>query len=135
MNKKGKSEAKSNKDKRLSGNRVPIQLLVDYRCNGNYLFDFCRDLGTGGIFIETETPPENASEVELTFTIPDSKETLKTKGSVIWIQSKIADRPDLIPGIGVQFTDFTSDQRKALENFVDRYRQGETAKSGSKHSA
>jgi uncharacterized protein (TIGR02266 family) len=135
MNKKGKSEPKSNKDKRLSGNRVPIQLLVDYRCNGNYLFDFCRDLGTGGIFIETETPPTNDSEVELTFTIPDSKETLKTKGSVIWIQQKVADRPDLIPGIGVQFTDFTSDQRKMLELFVERYRANAADAKDSKHSA
>ena len=135
MNKKGKSETKSNKDKRLSGNRVPIQLLVDYRCNGNYLFDFCRDLGTGGIFIETETPPSNASEVELTFTIPDSKETLKTKGSVIWVQKKVTDRPDLIPGIGVQFSDFTSDQRKTLELFVERYRASGAEDSDSKHTA
>lgn len=39
-----------------SGRRIPIQLLVDYKSEGNYLFDFCRDLGTGGVFIQTNKP-------------------------------------------------------------------------------
>ena len=42
------------KDARVD-HRVDVKLLVDYS-NGSYLFDFCRDLGTGGVFIETETP-------------------------------------------------------------------------------
>lgn len=101
--------------------RVPIQLLVDYRAGGNYLFDFCRDLGTGGVFIETGDPLPTGSSIELTFTIPDSKETLKAKGKVIWSQGKIADKPDLHAGMGVQFSEFSADQRVILENFLERH--------------
>ena len=45
------------KDARID-HRVDVQLLVDYSANGSYLFDFCRDLGTGGAFIETANPQE-----------------------------------------------------------------------------
>jgi type IV pilus assembly protein PilZ len=108
-----KKEARANQ-------RIPIQLLVDYRCNGHYLFDFCRDLGTGGVFIETDTPLVHGSTVDLTFTLPDSKETLQTKGKVIWVQSSVPNKK-LTPGMGVQFEAFDKKQREILERFVKRY--------------
>ena len=100
--------------------RVPVQLLVDYRCGGHYLFDFCRDLGTGGVFIQTDKPLSSGSSVDLTFTLPDSKETLVAKGKVIWVQNEVPGR-DLIPGMGVQFDTFSPEQRQLLEDFVERY--------------
>lgn len=100
--------------------RVPIQLLVDYKADGHYLFDFCRDLGTGGVFIETKQPLSSGSEIELTFTIPDSKETLRTTGKVIWSQSPIANRTDVNVGMGVQFTQFSENQRRLLDDFIRR---------------
>src|SRR4051812_17193085 len=66
--------------------RIPVQLLVDYKSDGTYLFDFCKDLGAGGVFIQTKTPLPQGSTVDLTFTIPDSKETLEASGKVIWVQ-------------------------------------------------
>lgn len=104
-----------------TGRRVPIQLLVDYKANGNYLFDFCKDLGAGGVFIQTTKPLPTGSTIDLTFTIPDSKETLITKGKVIWVQDPVADRSDLTPGMGVQFDGFSGEQRRLLEDFVQRY--------------
>jgi type IV pilus assembly protein PilZ len=103
------------------GRRVPIQLLVDYKADGNYLFDFCKDLGTGGVFIQTTKPLPTGSSIDLTFTIPDSKETLMAKGKVIWVQNPVADRKDLTPGMGVQFDGFSVEQRRLLEDFVQRY--------------
>jgi uncharacterized protein (TIGR02266 family) len=101
--------------------RVPIQLLVDYKSGGHYLFDFCRDLGTGGVFIETNNPLSTGSDIELTFTIPDSKETMRTKGKVIWSQPPISTRSEVKPGMGVQFTQFDESQRKTLDDFINRY--------------
>lgn len=101
--------------------RVPIQLLVDYRSGGNYLFDFCRDMGSGGVFIETNNPLAVGSDMELTFTIPDSKETLRTVGKVIWSQGPIQDRRDISVGMGVQFTNFSEQNRKTLDSFIQRY--------------
>lgn len=100
--------------------RVPIQLLVDYRSGGSYLFDFCKDVGAGGVFIETKTPLSSGSEIDLTFTIPDSKETLRTKAKVIWSQGPVLGRADINVGMGVQFTEFSDSQRKKLEDFLTR---------------
>ena len=115
------NEPVKDQDKRESGARVPIQLLVDYNRNGNYLFDFCKDLGTGGIFIQTDEPQPHGSEIELTFTIPDSKETITTKGTVLWVNIHVDNRKDLSSGMGIQFQSFTEEQRKTLEDFVQRY--------------
>lgn len=118
----GGDKVQRSKDDRTH-QRVPVQLLVDYRSDGNYLFDFCRDLGTGGVFIETKQPLSHGSVVELTFTLPDSKETLEAKGRVIWVQTEIPGK-SLTPGMGVQFEDFTPDQRRLLHEFVERYNRG-----------
>lgn len=120
--KKKKTTATKNKGKEgREGHRVPIQLLVDYKSEGHYLFDFCRDLGTGGVFIETKKPLTMGSNIELTFTIPDSKETLNTKGKVIWVQNQVENREDLTPGMGVQFDQFSDTQKRQLDKFVERY--------------
>ncbi len=124
------SKKKPGKEGR-EGQRVPIQLLVDYKAEGHYLFDFCRDLGSGGVFIETNAPLSQGSPIDLTFTIPDSKETLMTKGKVIWVQTPVENRHDLTPGMGVQFEAFTGKQRKILEDFVGRY-HGDKFKAGNK---
>ena len=111
------------KDDRVD-QRVPIQLLVDYRSpNGSYLFDFCRDLGTGGVFIETKKPLEMGSDVSLVFTIPDSKETLEATGKVIWVQGEMPEK-DMVAGMGVQFDAFSPEQRETLDKFIERYRGG-----------
>ena len=114
--------------------RIPVQLLVDYKCDGNYLFDFCRDLGTGGIFIETQSPLPQGSTVELTFTLPDSKETLETKGKVIWVQNEVPGK-NLTPGMGVQFEQFDKQHRQLLEQFVSRYHGTPATPKTEKRSA
>jgi len=113
------------------GRRVPIQLLVDYKADGTYLFDFCRDLGTGGVFIQTVKPLPTGSSIDLTFTIPDSKETVTTKGTVIWVQSAIEGKKELVPGMGVQFDRFSAEQRHLLEDFVVRYHGGRLTTTAS----
>ena len=131
----GKRNAKGiteivDKDNRVAGARIPIQILVDYRADGSYLFDFCKDVGTGGIFIETESPQNVGEELELTFTIPDSKETLTTTGKVIWIQQEISTKNKSrtqSAGMGIQFVEFSTESKSILEEFVRRYTVEESA--------
>lgn len=125
----------SDEDENRGGKRVPIQLLVDYKSSGNYLFDFCKDLGTGGIFIETEEPLPHGSEIQLTFTLPDSKETLEAKGDVIWVQKPVEGEKDVAPGMGVQFKTFSPEQRQSLEDFVGRYTSLQLGKNKPQQSA
>ncbi len=120
--KKPSEKSSSLAEHRQSGERIPVNLLVDYQSkSGHYLFDFCRDLGSGGVFIQTESPLSHGEELDLTFTIPDSKKTLVAKGKVMWVQSKIKGKPELIAGMGVQFVDFAKEERLQLEEYIKRY--------------
>ncbi len=56
---------------------------------------FAATLEPAVVFIETPKPLDPGSDLELTFTIPDSKETLRTKGRVIWSQPQLPDRKDV----------------------------------------
>ena len=122
LKKKKKAVKKNNLTLRTASTNVPIQLLVDYQSQGTYLFDFCRNLGEAGIFIGTEEPRDQGSILELTFTIPDSSETIKTMGRVIWVQLPVKGRSDLLPGMGIQFEGLEAKTRKTLEEYVKRYR-------------
>ncbi len=120
--KKAKSlDVVSSKEDRFSGRRIGVDLLVSYRSKGNYLFDFCRNLGSGGIFLKTEEPLTPGEELELTFTIPNSSEVILTKGQVMWAQQNVKNRPELIPGMGVQFVGCTETDRKKLDDLVATY--------------
>lgn len=114
------------KDERVH-HRIPVQLLVDFKCDGNYLFDFCEDLGTGGIFIQTANPLEVGTTIDLTFTLPDNKKTIQTKGRVIWIQPQ-TEGSDRSPGMGVQFENFDSNQRAQVLEFLQRHSPNTPAK-------
>ena len=121
MAKNSKKELNSAKELRESGDRISVNILVDYKTKGTYLFDFCQDLGVGGVFIATEKPNAVGEEFELSFTIPDSRQTLTVMGKVTWVQPKLAGKPTVYPGMGVQFLNFSGEKRKILEDFVKRY--------------
>ncbi|MDD9951537.1 MAG: TIGR02266 family protein [Zetaproteobacteria bacterium] len=121
-----KKVSKSKKKKSASGanhrntHRIEVDMLVDYRANGSYLFDFCRNLGEGGVFVETKKPKAPGTELELTFTVPDSRESFTTKGTVIWCQEPVQVKEDVQPGMGIQFKSVTEEDRQILERFLAR---------------
>lgn len=121
MAKNSKKDLNLAKEQRESGDRISVNILVDYKNKGTYLFDFCQDLGAGGVFIATERPNAVGEEFELSFTIPDSRQTLTVMGKVTWVQPKVTGKPNIYPGMGVQFLNFSGEKRKILEDFVKRY--------------
>lgn len=129
-----KLDVVTNKEDRFSGRRIGVDLLVSYRSKGNYLFDFCRNLGSGGIFLKTEEPMKPGEELELTFTIPNSTEVILTKGQVMWAQQFVKNRPELIPGMGVQFVGCTESDRKKLDELVETYNENYAKKQRDKKS-
>ncbi len=108
------------KDKRIT-KRIGVNLLVDYQSDGHYLFDFCSDLSTGGIFIKTTRPKPVGSKISITLTIPDTKKTIKVDGQVIWSQPSGAKSKNLSVGMGVQFEKISDEDKIALQDFVNRY--------------
>ena len=104
-------------------------MLVSYKEKGNYLFDFSQNLGEGGIFIETETPPAPGTSIDLMFTLPTRAETVSAKGKVIWVQPPVENRLDLHPGMGVQFVSFADNDKNLLQEFLREVESSEGAQS------
>jgi uncharacterized protein (TIGR02266 family) len=104
------------------GERIAIQLLVDYRVDGAYFFDFCSALSETGLFVVSAFPQAVGTRMELTFTLPDSKETITTCAWVEWVQAPSSKKGNIIlGGMGVQFAAMDEEQRKGLREFVRRY--------------
>jgi uncharacterized protein (TIGR02266 family) len=116
--KKADSEKKG--AERRVGERIPVKMLVDYKSEGNYLFDFSYNLGTGGIFIHTQSILPRGSVVVMNFTLPETGEKFEIKGKVMWTQ-EVAPEAEASTGMGVQFMDLSEKQRRVLADYVQQF--------------
>ena len=117
------------KEKRAS-KRININLIVDYKSDGHYFFDFCTDLSTGGIFIKTTRVKPIGSPIDITITIPDTKETLKISGEVLWTQKAGSTQTHGV-GMGVQFVDMPDRSRELIQQFISRYSTSTSSQKAS----
>jgi type IV pilus assembly protein PilZ len=96
--------------------RVAMCLEVDYRCDDTFLFAFITDMSAMGIFIQTTSPRQPGTLLNLRFRTQDGAR-LDVDGRVIWVnQPRGAD--SINPGMGVQFVDLTPAQRDQILGLV-----------------
>ena len=57
---------------RRRAERIELMVRVDYKTVDELFSEFARNINEGGMFVETETPPEPGSAVALQFRIPGS---------------------------------------------------------------
>ena len=96
--KKKQGQKKTLQEKRSSV-RVPVNMIVKYGMDGNYLFDVSKNIAQGGVFIKTDTPSEVGALLDIHLSLPDSKKKIKTQGKVVWVQKpmKQQERVELLP--------------------------------------
>jgi len=98
--------------------RVPLRIKIDYFKNpGVFLYDYSRNVGRGGIFVETEKPFQPGTEISLSFVLPDQGEPIEVKGKVVWVHEKNAKDFRGVPGMGVQFENPQGKNKDALDKF------------------
>lgn len=98
--------------------RVLVNLEVDYRGADTFLFAYITDLSAMGIFIQTTTPEPPGTPLNLRFRPPGGPQ-LDVEGRVIWVNPPRPGRDDSRnPGMGVQFTDLTPQQREQVMQLV-----------------
>lgn len=73
-----------------------------------------RDISKGGMFVETEEPPEVHAKVRVQIETPDG--TLVLRGEVV---HQMPPGPHSVGGVGIQFTNLTPGRRRAIEDYVD----------------
>ncbi|GMU02791.1 hypothetical protein KH5H1_69110 [Corallococcus caeni] len=103
-------------DGRKAG-RVRMHTTIDTRSDSNFFTGFSMDISEGGIFIATVEAVPRGTPVELDFTLPGGR-PLTVNGVVRWARDGNDRTPDLMPGVGVQFTTLPPEVAHAISSFV-----------------
>ncbi len=102
--------------------RSPLEVRVDYTTVDAFFSEFTRDINEGGIFIETENPPDLESRVSLRFRLPGSDEPIKVGGRVVRVLDGCAGEP---PGMAIEFENLDAGARQRIDQIVRTLRAGE----------
>ena len=94
---------------------------VDYKTVDELFSEFARNINEGGMFVETDTPPEPGCPVALQFRIPGSAEPIAVMGRVVRISAGDREEP---PGMGIEFEHLDAQSRELINQLVRSLRVG-----------
>ncbi len=82
------------------------------------------DIGSGGMFVRTDAPPERDARVTVRLVLPRDAGTLQLVGVVVHVVTAAQARAHgLRAGFGVQLSDLTPARRLALQRLVEHARR------------
>ena len=106
--------------------RAPISLKITVSESGDdYSIKFdISDLSEGGIFIKSSILQEPDQKFDLVFKLPNSDHEIVAKGKVARSEDKYnlfltAARDSSIPGMGIQFTKISEEDKKIIRDFIE----------------
>ena len=104
---------------RRQSERADLVVRVEYKSVDEFFSEFARNINEGGIFIETDTPSEQGSSVDLQFRLPGSGEPVCARGTVVRVSEGDADDP---PGMGIEFEELDGATRDRINELVRKLR-------------
>ena len=107
-------------NRRKSEPRVMTRILVDYESKDTFLFDYSRDLSSGGVYIETDNPLSEGQTLNLRFSLPGVDKVFNVEGRVAWTNPPKARKKSVGPGMGVEFVDLEGPDRELLQGYVNQ---------------
>ncbi len=102
--------------------RLHHEIPVAYRSVGSFLTDWATNISRGGLFINTRKPLPVGTAVKILVQLPGASFPFQLNGRVTRI-TEYDNRANMVPGMGVEFTDVDEAQRRELEAFVERLRK------------
>ncbi len=109
----------SGNSERRQSERQPLKVPVDYSAVDAFFGEFSANINEGGIFIETDSPPEIDTLVQLQFSVPDLESPIQVVGRVAWIND---DKDDGATGMGIEFHEIQPDIRDTINSLVRKLR-------------
>jgi uncharacterized protein (TIGR02266 family) len=102
--------------------RLHHEIPVAYRSVGSFLTDWATNISHGGLFINTRKPLPVGTAVNILVHLPGAKFPCALGGRVARV-TEFDNRSNLVPGMGVEFTDVDETKRRQIELFVERLRR------------
>lgn len=105
--------------------RVSLSFHVRYRTTDGKSYEgLASGIGGGGLFIESHEPLSVGTKLFLEFSLPGSgTEWLDAKGVVAWVCPK-SDQYTFSSGMGISFTDISTEVRSRVLDLVRSHRRG-----------
>jgi uncharacterized protein (TIGR02266 family) len=105
-----------------SAARLHHEIPVAYRSVGSFLTDWATNISQGGMFINTRKPLPVGTLVKILVQLPGASFPFNITGRVTRV-TEYDNRANMVPGMGVEFTDVDEARRLELESFVARLRR------------
>ena len=109
-------------DNKRRATRLHHEIPVAYRSVGSFLTDWATNISQGGLFINTRKPLPVGTDVKLLVQLPGAKVAFELKGKVTRV-TEYDNHANMVPGMGIQFTDVDEPRRRELEGFVERLKR------------
>jgi uncharacterized protein (TIGR02266 family) len=100
---------------------------VQVACSASGLFVSARatNVSRGGLFVPTAHPFPLHSKTTLTLSLPEPFATVRAKGLVMWVQEAkkgTVRTARTTSGMGIRFTDMSTEDRVVLEKYLNTLR-------------
>lgn len=103
---------------RRSEERARAKIKVSFKQTGDFARAYIDNIGSGGLFIKTtETLPVGAL-VDLEFNLPQTDQIVRSRARVIWTRPESMSTEKLPPGMGTEFIDMDTEDRKLLKRYL-----------------
>jgi uncharacterized protein (TIGR02266 family) len=92
-----------------------IQALLHFASLDDFREAYARDISRGGVFLRTEEQQPLRSQLEVVLLPPGAHEGISLMGEVVHIIPRDRNRPEVEPGMGIQFLDMTLAKKAAMQ--------------------
>ena len=115
VKKRSEADEQTGGAERRRSDRVELVVRVDYKTVDELFSEFARNINEGGLFVETDTPPEVGSSVALQFQIPGSDEPIRVMGRVVRACENDLNEG---PGMGIEFENLDAQSLDLINDLV-----------------
>jgi uncharacterized protein (TIGR02266 family) len=109
-------------DNKRRAARLHHDIPVAYRSVGSFLSDWATNISQGGLFINTRKPLPVGTAVKILVQLPGASFPYQLGGRVTRV-TQFDNKANMVPGMGVEFTEVDDAKRREIEVFVARLRQ------------
>src|SRR5216683_632820 len=107
-------------DPRRAFPRVEARFGVRFGNVQDFVLEYAANISAGGVFVQTESPPELHAVVAVTMELPDGGKSVEAKGVVVHrVSAQDAKARNTPPGAGVQFVDSSDEFRERIDRAIE----------------
>jgi len=106
---------------RREGARVSGRINISFKRASDFFKAYIANVGEGGLFIHTTKNLPVGSLLDLEFSLPDTNQSITTKGKVVWARPQDMSTEKMPPGMGIQFIDMNPNDRELVKNYIAKF--------------